>query len=128
MTLQEAVASIKNHDGQSEKAFQIIYEETRRTALAVIKRYCDISADYEDLLQETYIRVYRSIDTLKDDTKVGAWIRTIAGNTAIRHNMKKWPTMFSDMADEEGMFRISRMNQVHLIRKRLQTGKQCPQQ
>ena len=102
MTLQEAVASIKNHDGQSEKAFQIIYEETRRTALAVIKRYCDISADYEDLLQETYIRVYRSIDTLKDDTKVGAWIRTIAGNTAIRHNMKKWPTMFSDMADEEG--------------------------
>ena len=38
MTLQKAVESMKNHDEQSEQAFQFIYKETYQTALAVIKR------------------------------------------------------------------------------------------
>ena len=102
MTLQKAVESMKNHDEQSEQAFQFIYKETYQTALAVIKRYCDAPGDYEYLLQETYIQVYQFIGTLNDGTKALAWIEVIAGNTAIRHNMKKWPAMFSDLDGGEG--------------------------
>ena len=68
----------------------------------MIRRYCDHTEDYEDILQETYIRVYKSIDTLQDEGKAQAWINKIAANTAIRHNMKKRPTLFTDMGDEEG--------------------------
>ena len=83
-------------------AFDQLYEYTKPTALAVIRRYCDHTEDYEDILQETYIRVYKSIDALQDEGKVQAWINKIAANTAIRHNMKKRPTLFTDMGDEEG--------------------------
>ena len=83
-------------------AFDQLYEYTKPTALAVIRRYCDHTEDYEDILQETYIRVYKSIDTLQDEGKAQAWINKIAANTAIRHNMKKRPTLFTDMGDEEG--------------------------
>ena len=83
-------------------AFDQLYEHTKPTALAVIRRYCDHTEDYEDILQETYIRVYKSIDALQDEGKVQAWINKIAANTAIRHNMKKRPTLFTDMGDEEG--------------------------
>ena len=65
MTLQKAVESMKNHDEQSEQAFQFIYKETYQTALAVIKRYCDAPGDYEYLLQETYIQVGPTIRSRK---------------------------------------------------------------
>ena len=83
-------------------AFDQLYEYTKPTALAVIRRYCDHTEDYEDILQETYIRVYKSIDALQDEGKVQAWINKIAANTAIRHNMKSALRSFTDMGDEEG--------------------------
>lgn len=97
--LLNAVKGAKAHD---DEAFQVLYEKTKRVALAVIKRYCDVSGDYEDILQETYLRVYQSIGQLTQEDKVQAWINRIAANTAIRHNMKKRPQLFSEMADEEG--------------------------
>lgn len=59
--LLNAVKGAKAHD---DEAFQVLYEKTKRVALAVIKRYCDVSGDYEDILQETYLRVYQSIGQL----------------------------------------------------------------
>ena len=97
--LLNAVKGAKAHD---DEAFQVLYEKTKRVALAVIKRYCDVSGDYEDILQETYLRVYQSIGQLTQEDKVQAWINRIAANTAIRHNMKKRPQLFSELADEEG--------------------------
>ena len=97
--LTEAVRGIKTGN---EESFRELYDLTNKTALAVIRRYCDVSADYEDILQETYIKVYRSIKDLEKEDKAQAWINKIAANTAIRHNMKKRPTLFTEMADEEG--------------------------
>ena len=108
--LLNAVKGAKAHD---DEAFQVLYEKTKRVALAVIKRYCDVSGDYEDILQETYLRVYQSIGQLTQEDKVQAWINRIAANTAIRHNMKKRPQLFSELADEEGNipeFRRIRLN------------------
>ena len=98
--LLNAVEAAKR--GESN-GFQTLYSLTSKTALAVIRRYCDRTADYEDLLQDTYVRVYKSINDLRDARKAQAWINRIAANTAIRHNMKKNPSMFSDLADDEGM-------------------------
>ena len=98
--LLNAVEAAKR--GESN-GFQTLYSLTSKAALAVIRRYCDRTADYEDLLQDTYIRVYKSINDLQDARKAQAWINRIAANTAIRHNMKKNPSMFSDLADDEGM-------------------------
>ena len=97
--LTEAVRGAKTGN---EESFRELYDLTNKTALAVIRRYCDVSADYEDILQETYIKVYRSIKDLEHEDKAQAWINKIAANTAIRHNMKKRPTLFTEMADEEG--------------------------
>ena len=97
--LIEAVRGIKSG---KEESFRELYDLTNKTALAVIRRYCDVSGDYEDILQETYIKVYKSIKDLENEDKAQAWINKIAANTAIRHNMKKRPTLFTEMADEEG--------------------------
>lgn len=95
----EAVEKVKNGD---DSYFHIIYERTRNVALAVIRKYCSSQSDYEDILQETYFKVYRNIGQLEDNRKIQPWINKIAANTAISASMKKKPMMFSEMADEEG--------------------------
>ena len=40
-------------------------------------------ADAEDLLQEVFIRIHTRIDTLKDDTRLTAWVYQIARNLII---------------------------------------------
>lgn len=101
--LELLVKEMKEHGDGADEAFQKLYEASAGRTLEVIRRYCNISADYEDLLQEVYIRVYRSIDSLREDEKVLAWIDKIAANTATRHNMKKWPKMFSELGEPDGM-------------------------
>lgn len=101
-TLSESVEVLKRHDADAELAFQEVYEQTRRVALAVIRRYNSKTAEYEDILQETYIKVYRNIDSLNDSSKIQAWVNRIAANIAIRHNQKENPLMFSEMENEEG--------------------------
>ena len=97
--LNDIVRRLKSGE---QEAFTELYAETEKITMSVIRRYCDIQEDYDDLMQETYIQVYKHIGELQDESKAQAWINKIAANTAIRHNMKKRPAMFSEMADEEG--------------------------
>lgn len=97
--LEQAVKELKSGD---KNAFQTIYKETNNVALAYIKRYCDIPGDWEDILQDVYIKVYRSIGQLEDASKLQAWINKIAANEAIRHNMKKRPKLFSELENDDG--------------------------
>ena len=100
--MQDIVSLVRAVRSGDEAAFTGLYDRTKSIALRVIRRYCDTPSDYEDILQETYIRVFRSIAELKNEETVQAWINRIAANTAIRHNMKKKPVLFTEMADEEG--------------------------
>ena len=100
--MNELMNAVKELKGGSAAAFQLVYEQTRTVALAVIRKYCDNPSDHEDILQETYLKVYKYIGQLDDDEKIQPWINRIAANTAVRYNMKKKPMMFSELADEEG--------------------------
>ncbi|MDC3414521.1 RNA polymerase sigma factor [Aquibacillus sp. 3ASR75-11] len=37
----------------------------------------------EDVVQETFMKAYKNIDKLNDNSKIGAWLSTIASRTAI---------------------------------------------
>ena len=71
-------------------------------ALAVIRRYCGEKEEWEDILQETYLRVFRFIGTLRDERKAQAWINRIAANLAVRSSMEKRPLPFSGIEDCRG--------------------------
>ncbi|MDF0728513.1 RNA polymerase sigma factor [Cytobacillus sp. S13-E01] len=54
-----------------EKVFKAAYSITKDTFLA------------EDIVQETFIKAYKKLDTIVDAGKIGAWLSTIASRTAI---------------------------------------------
>lgn len=102
MTLTEAVKAMQAGD---ESAFPVIYKETSGQAMAVIRRYCSTGADCEDLLQDTYVQVYKYIYQLQDPKGVQGWVNTIAQRIAIAHlkKQKAHPQqIFSEMENEDG--------------------------
>ena len=97
--LIKAVRAAKNRE---EEGFDQLYRMTRAKALAVIRRYCGEKEEWEDILQETYLRVFRFIGTLRDERKAQAWINRIAANLAVRSSMEKRPLPFSGIAGCKG--------------------------
>jgi len=64
---------------------ETIWNSLSERLLAFIRRRVESSSVAEDLLQETFLRIHRRIDTLADQSKVESWIYQIARNTIIDH-------------------------------------------
>ncbi len=66
--------------------------------LAYLRRSGFASADADDLLQETFLRAFRSLRTFDPDKgRFGTWLSTIARNVARRH----WARRRSESFDPE---------------------------
>jgi len=60
-------------------------DEFYRIAISI----CGNTTEAEDVVQEAFIKIYKNISTLKDDSKLENWMKTILINTA-RTTVKKW--------------------------------------
>lgn len=65
-----------------------LYHKFSAGMLGVCLRYCRNLEDAEDVLQEGFIKVFRSIHTFRGESFIGSWIKRIMINTAITHNKK----------------------------------------
>ena len=50
-----------------------------------VRRLVGSHADAEDVVQETFIKVYQSLSTLRDNSALKAWLYKIATNEALSH-------------------------------------------
>lgn len=68
--------------GGDAGAIQALWREHRRWIAAVLLAYKPRHADLEDLLQEVAMTLVTKISTIRDETNVRAWLRTVAVNAA----------------------------------------------
>lgn len=54
-----------------------------------IKKYINNNSDAEDILQEVLLKIYNSIDGLKDYRKINVWVYKISKNTIIDYYRNK---------------------------------------
>lgn len=54
-----------------------------------------------DVMQDSYLKAFRSLSTLKEADKFRAWIKRIAHNNAVDHLRKAKPVMFSSLTIED---------------------------
>lgn len=69
-------------------AQQVLYEEFYSTLMAICLRYTKNEDEALDLLHESFIKIFRSINKYQVGTSLGAWMRRITVNTAIDHYRK----------------------------------------
>lgn len=66
-----------------------------------IRRMVVSHEDAQDVLQETFIRIFLSLDTIKNNEALKVWIFKIATNECIRHLKKKREQSLSDISESE---------------------------
>lgn len=66
--------------------------------------------DAEDLVQETYLRAFRSAHTFQLGTNMRAWLFRILHNTYVNMNRAKWSTSETSIEDLEDFYIYKRAN------------------
>ena len=65
-----------------QDAFRLIFERYSRPVLSFIYDMVGNRELAEDLTQETFVRAYRGLASLRDETKLSTWLFAIAKNVA----------------------------------------------
>lgn len=95
------VARARQNDNEAVKE---LIEETQNKFFFVARSYVKNEADAGDVLQNSYIKAFRTLNTLSEDDRFEAWFSRIVTNTALdymRKNSTKYDLKFTDLNDAE---------------------------
>lgn len=92
-------AIVKRAAGGDAKAHEIIYRAFATPVYSVCLRFTRVPAHAEDLLQETFIEVMRSIGKFRGDAPIGSWIRQIAVSKALMFLRSAWHSRGQSLDD-----------------------------
>jgi RNA polymerase sigma factor (sigma-70 family) len=96
----------KNGDAQAQR---ILYDLFKGKLMGLCRRYTRSHEEAQDVLQETFIRVFSKMGQLTAPEKLESWMKTIAVNTAINHyrKTKVENVIFSKIPDDKEETKVS---------------------
>lgn len=96
-----------------EAGFNTLYESTYQSKYYLALKYMQNEEAAKDVLQDSYIKAFSSLDTLDEPEKFPSWLGIIVANTAKNALKKKNPILFADIAtdpEEEYEYQIEDEN------------------
>ena len=97
----EIVRAAANGDARAHEA---IYRSCQKPVYTLIRRLIARPAIAEELFQETFVEILRSIRSYSGEGAFGGWIRSIAVNKCLMYLRSPWhrSLMYLDASDDEG--------------------------
>ena len=90
-----------------ERGFRMIVEKFRSPMYWHIRRMVISHEDAEDVLQETFIRIFRAMDDFRQESSLTTWVYRIATNECIRFlNRRKEQAVSTEEVQEELMSKL----------------------
>jgi RNA polymerase sigma-70 factor, ECF subfamily len=86
--------------GGDSAAFQALVERHRSRVYRVAYQFAGNHADAEDIAQEVFIKVYRSLDRFRQDAQLTSWLYRIVMNACIDHRRRQYPSNTAPFGDE----------------------------
>ena len=86
------------------KAQRILYDLFKGKLMGLCRRYTQSREEAQDVLQESFIRIFTHINQLKSSEKLESWMKSITVRTAISyyHKGKGRALMFSNVEESAG--------------------------
>jgi RNA polymerase sigma-70 factor, ECF subfamily len=81
-------------------AFQALVERHRSMVYRVAYQFAGNHHDAEDIAQEVFIKVYRSLDRFRQDAQLSSWMYRIVMNACIDHRRRHSPAAAAPFGDE----------------------------
>ena len=82
---EELIAGVRRGD---ENAFQLIFEQHHRFVFRFLYGMVGEHRLAEELTQETFMRAYKNIETVREKAKLLSWICGIARHPAVAHTSR----------------------------------------
>jgi RNA polymerase sigma-70 factor (ECF subfamily) len=93
-------AIIKRAARGDARAHEIIYRAFAAPVYSICLRFTRVPAQAEDLVQETFIEIMRSIARFRGEAAIGSWIRRIAVSKALMYLRSAWTARGQSLADD----------------------------
>ncbi len=93
-------AIVKRASRGDARAHEIIYRAFSAPVYSVCLRFTRVPAHAEDLTQDTFIEVMRSIRSFRGDAPLGSWIRRVAISKALMFLRSAWQQRGASLADD----------------------------
>ena len=71
------------------QAFRKLYERYLDQVTRTVGRYIGPGPEVEDVVQDVFVELHRSLDKVSDPNSFGGWVYRVARNIAISHGRKK---------------------------------------
>ena len=105
MMNEERISEIYAAD--PERGFRMIVEKFQSPMYWHIRRMVISHEDAEDVLQETFIRIFRAMDDFRQESSLTTWVYRIATNECIRFlNRKKEQAVSTEEVHDELMSKL----------------------
>jgi RNA polymerase sigma-70 factor (ECF subfamily) len=85
MSDQEIIEGCSKHN---RKAQQLLYDKYSRLLLGVCLRYASDRSEAEDILQDSFLKIFFNIKEYSGTGSFAGWLRKVTVNTAITHYHK----------------------------------------
>lgn len=101
-TDEELAAAALSGDPQ---AFEALVQKYQRLVFNIVYHYLGKRNEVEDIAQEVFLKVYRSLSRYDTGRPFKAWISRITVNCCLDElrKSKRKPQLFSDLSEEEGL-------------------------
>ena len=86
--------------GGDSSAFQALVERHRSMVYRVAYQFAGNHHDAEDIAQEVFLKVYRSLDRFRQDAQLSSWIYRIVMNACIDHRRRHSPAGAAPFGEE----------------------------
>ena len=86
--------------GGDPTAFQALVERHRSMVYRVAYQFAGNHHDAEDIAQEVFIKVYRSLDRFRQDAQLSSWMYRIVMNACIDHRRRHHPAGSAPFGEE----------------------------
>lgn len=99
LELSDLIEKCKKNDKQS---YEILYKKYYRVLYGIALRYSRTTFEAEDIIQESFIKIFKSIQSFNNQGSFEGWIKRIVQHTAINHyrsNLKFYQN--SDYGEQE---------------------------
>lgn len=83
------------------KAFVTLVERHRGLVYRVAFQYAGNHHDADDIAQEVFIKVHRSLSGFRRDAQFTSWLYRVAMNTCIDHGRRRTPALSLDGGEED---------------------------
>src|SRR5262245_66669307 len=91
--------------GGDSSAFQALVERHRSMVYRVAYQFAGNHHDAEDIAQEVFIKVYRSLDRFRHDSQLTSWMYRIVMNACIDHR-RRYRGSTSAASGDEAEYRM----------------------